>query len=251
MNVKCHCSAPPSHPPSVIAWRRVQKSCCGIFAPKLGKARKIRSPLAAITTSDTAVAQCASRTYSGCSYAAAFGRPPLPPPRDRDDVGGELTGRRTSCNPGRPSSSARAELVDDAERHEVFRLLVPEGGRDLQAQRRAVAAIERACRTSRSRAASAGGGPWRVDRLVVVVGAADRDIARGGVRADQIEEVAQPGAAETADDVPAFDADVTRVLRDLRRAAAPDRACTCPARLTRPLTCSDQPAKSISGSRMS
>ncbi len=57
MNVRCHCSAPPSHPPMANDFGQFNKSFCGILAPKLGKARKICSPLPTITNKEIAFAQ--------------------------------------------------------------------------------------------------------------------------------------------------------------------------------------------------
>src|ERR1700688_1937254 len=70
MNVKCHCSAPPSQPPIANAFGQCNKSFCGIFAPRLGNARKICSPLPTITNSATVLIQWHKRTASGCSYTA-------------------------------------------------------------------------------------------------------------------------------------------------------------------------------------
>src|ERR1700693_1969758 len=75
MKVRCHCSAPPSHPPSARALGQLRRSSCGIFAPKLGKARKICSPLPTITNSDTAFTQWQRRTRNGCSYTASVTSP--------------------------------------------------------------------------------------------------------------------------------------------------------------------------------
>ena len=94
MNVKCHCSAPPSQPPSAIAFGTSSiRFCCGIFAPKLGNAVKICSPLMASTVIVTALAQCENRTAHGC---ANTGR--LAAPCDRFRV------RHTSCILRHPSS---------------------------------------------------------------------------------------------------------------------------------------------------
>src|SRR5277367_5699671 len=65
----CHWSAPPSHPPSVRDGGTCSKSRSGIFGPKLGNARKICRPLAAITKSETAFSQWQNRTAQGCSYS--------------------------------------------------------------------------------------------------------------------------------------------------------------------------------------
>jgi hypothetical protein len=60
-----------------------------------------------------------------------------------------------------------------------------------------------------------------LDRLVVVVVARDLEKARRGIGANRGEDVRHTRAAEVADHVPAFDADVTRVLYELRQ--PPDR----------------------------
>src|SRR5690348_15886491 len=70
MKVKCQRSAPPSHPPSVKAFGTSTRSCCGTLGPKLGKARKIRSPLVIRTNVETALSQWQKRTAQGCSKAA-------------------------------------------------------------------------------------------------------------------------------------------------------------------------------------
>src|SRR5881394_3353210 len=70
MKVRCHCSAPPNHPPSARALGQSRRSFCGIFAPKLGKARKIWNPLPTITNRETAFTQWQRRTIKGCSYTA-------------------------------------------------------------------------------------------------------------------------------------------------------------------------------------
>src|SRR6266496_1847398 len=75
MKVRCHCSAPPSHPPSARDLGQSRRSFCGIFAPKLGKARKIWNPLPIITNSETAFTQWQRRTTKGCSYTACVTSP--------------------------------------------------------------------------------------------------------------------------------------------------------------------------------
>src|ERR1700737_665913 len=75
MKVRCHCSAPPSHPPSANAWGQWSRSFCGTFAPKLGKARKICKPLPIMTKSTTAFTQWQRRTTNGCSYTASVTSP--------------------------------------------------------------------------------------------------------------------------------------------------------------------------------
>ena len=67
MNVKCHCKAPASHPPSVSDFGISSRTFSGIFGPKLGKARKIRSPLVTITNKLMALTQCVIRIARGCS----------------------------------------------------------------------------------------------------------------------------------------------------------------------------------------
>src|SRR5439155_23586922 len=75
MQVRCHCSASPSHPPSARALGQSRRSFCGIFAPKLGKARKNWNPLPTITNSETAFTQWQRRTTNGCSYTACVTSP--------------------------------------------------------------------------------------------------------------------------------------------------------------------------------
>src|SRR6266496_4446125 len=75
MKVRCHCSAPPSHPPSAKAFGQWIKSFCGIFAPQLGNARKICSPLPTSTNSDIEFTQWQSLTMNGCSYTASVTSP--------------------------------------------------------------------------------------------------------------------------------------------------------------------------------
>src|SRR5205807_9743673 len=70
MKVKCHWSAPPSHPPKVEAFGMSTMFFCGTLGPKLGKARKIRSPLVTRTKTETAFSQWQKRTTQGCSNAA-------------------------------------------------------------------------------------------------------------------------------------------------------------------------------------
>lgn len=68
MNVKCHCNAPPSHPPSVTDGGIMSmRFSCGTLAPKLGTAVKICSPLIVSTVTVTALTQWAKRTAQGCS----------------------------------------------------------------------------------------------------------------------------------------------------------------------------------------
>ncbi len=68
MNVRCHWSAPPSQPPSLMAFGTCSiKSVSGILAPKLGKALRIWNPLMARTSMLTALAQWQNRTAQGCS----------------------------------------------------------------------------------------------------------------------------------------------------------------------------------------
>ena len=55
---------------------------------------------------------------------------------------------------------------------------------------------------------------FHVKRFVVIIGALHFHKARGGVGAHQLEEIAHPSAAEVADNVPAFDADVACVLHN-------------------------------------
>src|SRR6185437_16251922 len=72
MNVRCHCNAPPSQPPSAKDLGQLIRSFSGIFDPKLGKARKICRPLPIITNKETVLSQWHSRTMYGCSYTAVI-----------------------------------------------------------------------------------------------------------------------------------------------------------------------------------
>jgi len=58
-----------------------------------------------------------------------------------------------------------------------------------------------------------------LDRFVVIVRAAHFDEARRRIRADCVEKVAEPRAAKLPIYIPALDAHVPRVLRDLRQLA--------------------------------
>src|SRR5512143_1209781 len=75
MKVKCHCSAPPSHPPMVSALGTVSKLCCGIFGPKLGNALKIFRPEPMSTNSEIALSQWQILTTHGCSQATGTTSP--------------------------------------------------------------------------------------------------------------------------------------------------------------------------------
>ena len=129
-----------------------------------------------------------------------------------------ITVLRTSCSPGLPSSRfCRLQNIGDANRVEILGLLVSEFGRHLQAQRRSVLAVERLpihlvtqqrLRMQRRR---------HVNRLVIVVRALDFEKARVRVRSDQLQEIRDTRAAKRADHVPAFHADMARVLADLRQ----------------------------------
>src|SRR5580704_1249143 len=91
-------------------------------------------------------------------------------------------------------------------------MLIADLGRNAEAQRRTVLARERPLVhliTEQTLGMLRG---RHVERLVVIIGAVDRDVARGGIGADLLEEIAEPGAAESPNHVPALHADVTRVL---------------------------------------
>src|SRR5207249_3120273 len=60
----------PSHPPKVRAFGTSTRFFWGSLGPKLGKARKIRSPLVTRTKTETAFNQWQKRTTQGCSNAA-------------------------------------------------------------------------------------------------------------------------------------------------------------------------------------
>src|ERR1700676_5646730 len=60
-------------------------------------------------------------------------------------------------------------------------------------------------------------GRGHIERLVIIVGAFHRYVARRSVRPNHRQEVGKACAGEAADYVPTFDAHMTRVLSDLRK----------------------------------
>src|ERR1051326_394349 len=116
---------------------------------------------------------------------------------------------------GPVAATVRLEHTGHAQRREIFRLLVAEFSRHLQADRRAVSAINRLAIHLVTEQRLGMHGARHVDRLVIVVCAFDFDESRVGIGADQSEEVADTRTAEAADRVPTFDADMPRILRDV------------------------------------
>src|SRR5439155_13613205 len=262
MKVKCHWSAPPSHPPKVRAFGMSTRFFCGTLGPTLGKARKIRSPLVTRTKTETAFSQWQKRTTQGCSNAARtlpFGfsakpagtstawlgpagsagsgasMPPAVGPRIESPAGffpsglsfrslGSSTALPCSAGlqpgslsePRKPTvaqvrpvgAMVRLEDIGNFERREVLRRLVSQLGRQRQAQRRAVAAIERLAVHLVAEQGIRVQRCGHVQGLVVVVGALEGQEARGRVRPYARQEVADSHAAETADHVPALHAHV-------------------------------------------
>src|SRR5271169_6184774 len=56
-----------------------------------------------------------------------------------------------------------------------------------------------------------------VHRFVVAVGTLNRDEAGVRISAHHGQKICEPGAAETADDIPTFHADVPRILNKFRQ----------------------------------
>jgi hypothetical protein len=56
-----------------------------------------------------------------------------------------------------------------------------------------------------------------IERFVVIVGTFHVDIPRVQIRANHLKEIGKPGTTETADNIPALDADVPSVLADARK----------------------------------
>src|SRR5260370_21177299 len=187
MKVKCHCNAPPSQPPIVIACGTASiRSCSGILDPKVGNASKILKPLSVRTVRAIALVQWHWRTTHGCSYAG------------RTVVGVGITSQPSvpAVALVAPVTALRRQDIGDCDRHHVLRLFVSELRRQLQSQRGAVPAIERPVvhlvaeqrlRLSRCR---------HVQPLVIVVCAGHRDESRARIGADEIEKIAEPRSAE-------------------------------------------------------
>src|SRR5258706_6768900 len=134
MNVKCHCRAPPSQPPSVTACGTASiRSCSGILEPKLGNALKIRSPLSVSTVTATAFDQWQKRTAQGCSNAG----------RGCVSIDGTLESSVPAVALISPVAAFSRQDVGDGKRQQVLRLLVSEFRRQLQSQGGAVSSIRR------------------------------------------------------------------------------------------------------------
>src|ERR1700690_2755136 len=147
MNVRCHCSAPPDHPPMAKAFGQLSRSFCGIFAPKLGNARKICKPLPTITNSDTAFTQWHSRTINGWSYTDSVTSPVFAFSISIARLAMFQTPLKLETVVIRialifPVSDLR-QYVRHLEAGEIFRLLVSNLGRDVQPHRRAMFAGQR------------------------------------------------------------------------------------------------------------
>src|SRR6266853_2307885 len=222
MKVRCHCSAPPSHPPSARALGQLTRSSCGIFAPKLGKARKIWSPLPTITNSEAAFTQWQRRTRNGCSYTVSVTSPVF---TSSIAIAIELVAIVNSSGLqdiefGVPLIFPIAGLLQymtHFEAHDVLCLLVADLGGDAQTQRSAMLAGQRLAVhfVTEQRLRVHGGS--HVERLIIVVRAFDAHEARVRVGANRLEEVGEAHTTEVANHVPPFHADMPRVLPDLRQ----------------------------------
>src|SRR6476646_5187195 len=107
---------------------------------------------------------------------------------------------------------AALQDVGDSEARDVLRRLVPNLGGEAQPQRRAMLASEWRVVHLVARQRLRMERRCHVERLVVVIGAFERQEPCGRVGADQRQHLLQPRAADAADDIPAFDADVPGVL---------------------------------------
>src|SRR6267154_4136183 len=220
MKVRCHCSAPPSHPPSARALGQLTRSSCGIFAPKLGKARKIWSPLPTITKSETAFNQWQRRTRNGCSYTASVTSPVFTSSIAIALVAIVNSSGLQAIEFGVPLIFPIPDLLQymaHFEVRDVLCLLVADLGGDAQTQRSAMLAGQRLAVhfVTEQRLRVHGGS--HVERLVIVVRAFDAHEARGRVGANRLEEVGEPHTPEVPNHVPPFHADMPRVLPDLRQ----------------------------------
>src|SRR5579864_4072467 len=218
MKVRCHCSAPPSHPPSARALGQSRRSFCGIFAPKLGKARKIWNPLPTITNSDTAFTQWQRRTTKGCSYTACVTSPVFTSSIAIARVAMVISSELQAVEFGVALILPVADLLKymgHFEVREVLCLLVANLGRDAQAQRSAMLAGQWLAVhfVAEQRLRVHGGG--HVERLVIVIRTFDGHETRGRVGADRLEEVGEAHAHEPANHIPSFHTYMPRVLRHL------------------------------------
>src|SRR5882672_9267210 len=183
MNVKCHCRAPPSQPPSVTACGTASiRSCSGILEPKLGNALKIRSPLSVSTVTATAFDQWQKRTAQRCSNAG----------RGCVSIDGTLESSVPAVALISPVAAFRRQDVGDGKRQQVLRLLVSEFRRQLQSQGGAVSTIERPVVHLVAEQRLWLSGRRHIERLVIVVRTGDRDESRARIGADQIEKIAEP-----------------------------------------------------------
>src|SRR5712692_7654634 len=221
MKVRCHCSAPPSHPPSARAVGQSRRSFCGIFAPKLGKARKICSPLPTITNSETAFTQWQRRTRNGCSYTACVTSPVFTSSIAIARVPIVNSWGLQAIEFGVPLIFPIADLLHYTAHfkvRDVLCLLVADLGGDAQTERSAVFAGQRLAVhfVTEQRLRVHGGGD--VNRLVIVIRAFDADEAGGRVGANHPEEVRETYTTEAPNHIPSFDADMASVLGELGKA---------------------------------
>src|SRR5437870_10053491 len=192
MKVRCHCSAPPSHPPSARALGQSRRSFCGIFAPKLGKARKICSPLPTITNSETAFTQWQRRTTNGCSYTACVTSPVRTSSIAVARVAIVISSQLQAIEFGVPLIFPIADLLQYMAHFkvgEVLCLLVADLGGNAQPERSAVFAGQRLAVhfVTEQRLRVHGGGD--VNRLVIVISAFDASEARGRIGPNRLEKV--------------------------------------------------------------
>src|SRR5258708_20783217 len=220
MKVRWQWSGPAKHSASARALGQSRRSFCGIFAPKLGKARKIWSPLPTITNSDTAFTQWQRRTRNGCSYTASVTSPVFTSSIAIALVAIVNSSGLQAIEFGVPLIFPIADLLHYMAHFEVrdlLCLLVAVLGRDAQTQRSAVLAGQRLAVhfVTEQRLRVHRGS--HVERLVIVVRAFDAHEARVRVGANRLEEVGEAHTTEVANHVPPFHADMPRVLPDLRQ----------------------------------
>src|SRR5688572_17641635 len=205
-NVKCHCSAPPSHPPTRTIEGGTNRSDCGSFSPNDGNAANTSRPLPINTSTASANAQWQTRTTAGCSNLLTFialshlrtfapSQSPVPAVALID-----------------PVAALRAKHVTHSEADDGLRLLVAKLGGEHETQRCTVLARKRPAvhLVAEQRLPVPRGR--HVERVVVVVRAGDFEHACVRIRADQPQDIGEPHAAKAADHIPALDADVPRVL---------------------------------------
>src|SRR5450631_4871131 len=251
MNVRCHCSAPPNHPPIANDFGQFNKSFCGIFAPKLGNARKICSPLPTITNNEIAFTQWHSRTASGCSYTAratvsvsspfvlviSITAPLMQPPssaavpaavvrasRPHSRERGALAPWPARCRRYKISQAVERRIplifpvpnllqnIRHLQVRQVLRLLVANFRRHIQPQWRPVLARERLIVHLIADQSLRMQRRRHVQRLVIIVRASYDQESRRGVGADHVQKIRQPRAAEAPNHIPPFNANMASIL---------------------------------------